>query len=251
MSSKAKKNLITSSQFATSTEEVVVPDTTSLEIIINRPVKNVISTSHISTDEIEHRNIVNVVPIGALHQYAALVSTESYLLCDGAVISRATYVRLFAVIGTTYGVGDGTTTFAIPDLRSRVPIGRNNTFTLASTGGSLTKTLSIGELPAHTHTGTTTSDGAHTHSITDPGHTHNQLNGKDDGNLSNMPGQAPIGDSSINLVTGYPTSSSTTGISMASGGAHTHTFTTSSVGSGTSFSLMNPYISLSYIIRYQ
>jgi microcystin-dependent protein len=75
-----------------------------------------------------------------------------WLLCDGSAISRTTYAALFALIGTTYGVGNGSTTFNIPDFRGRFPLGVSGSHALASTGGAETHTLTEGELPSHTHT---------------------------------------------------------------------------------------------------
>jgi microcystin-dependent protein len=101
---------------------------------------------------------------GEMRMYAGSSAPVGWLLCDGSEVSRATYSTLFALISTTYGVGNGTTTFNIPDMRARVPMGVNNgglpngangTFTtrnLAATGGSETHTLILAETPAHTHT---------------------------------------------------------------------------------------------------
>ncbi len=191
-----------------------------------------------------------LLPPGVVLPYATSSAPNGYLLCDGSAYSRATYAVLFAIIATTYGSGDGTTTFNIPDMRGRLPIGTSGSFALASTGGSANKTLTNTELPSHTHTGTADSAGAHTHGVSDPGHSHNELNGYDDHNNSNQPGQAASGDGTDNIVTGYATTTDTTGISVLSGGAHTHTFTTAATGTGSAFSLLNPYLSLSYIIKY-
>jgi microcystin-dependent protein len=105
--------------------------------------------------------------------------------------------------------------------------------TAGETGGAKTAALATTNLPSHTHTGTTASDGAHTHSVTDPGHTHSMgiTHGDQDGSSSN----GAI-DGSLN------TGSATTGISIVSGGAHTHTFTTAATGDGTAFSIMNPFL---------
>ena|SRR5437867_688328 len=64
-----------------------------------------------------------LVPVGTIHPYAGAASPTGFLLCDGAAISRATYATLFAAISTSYGVGDGSTTFNVPDLRGRAPVG--------------------------------------------------------------------------------------------------------------------------------
>lgn len=78
-----------------------------------------------------------------------------YLICDGSAVSRTTYATLFGVISTTYGTGDGSTTFNLPDLRTRIPVGYksgdSNFGTLAGTGGEATHTLITGEIPSHSH----------------------------------------------------------------------------------------------------
>lgn len=189
-----------------------------------------------------------LVPTGSVMQYAGGSAPTGWLICDGSAVSRTTYATLFAVISTTYGVGDGSTTFNLPNTQGKSVFGYNSGDTsfdaLGETGGSKTTTLTTNELPAHTHTGTTDSDGAHTHSITDPGHTHALSN--DEVVASGVGSTVANRDEG----TGETTGSSTTGISIVSGGAHTHTFTTGSSGSGNSFSLLNPYIVFNYIIKH-
>jgi microcystin-dependent protein len=65
----------------------------------------------------------NAVPAGVVLPYTASAAPTGYLLCDGTAVSRTTYSTLFAVISTGYGTGDGATTFNLPDLRGRVPVG--------------------------------------------------------------------------------------------------------------------------------
>lgn len=88
------------------------------------------------------------VPTGTVVFRAQASTPSGYLPCDGAAVSRATYAALFASIGTTFGVGDGSTTFNVPDLRGRSPIG-------AGTGAGLTArthgTAYGAESTAHTH----------------------------------------------------------------------------------------------------
>lgn len=111
------------------------------------------------------------VPIGAMQMWGSATPPERWLICDGTPVSRTTYQGLFAVIGTTYGVGDGSTTFNIPDLRQRFPLGKaasGTGSTLGSTGGAIDHTHSGG---SHTHSissgggGTTSSDGSHAHGV--------------------------------------------------------------------------------------
>lgn len=90
-------------------------------------------------------------PAGIIMPFAGTVAPQGCLFCDGSAVSRTTYEALFAVIGTTYGEGDGSTTFNIPDLSGRVVIGVSNSHALGTTGGSENVTLTADQLPAHTH----------------------------------------------------------------------------------------------------
>ena len=90
-------------------------------------------------------------PAGIIMPFAGTVAPQGYLLCDGSAVDRTTYATLFGVIGTTFGSGDGSTTFNLPDLGGRVPLGVSQAHTLGSTGGSETVTLTESELPAHVH----------------------------------------------------------------------------------------------------
>jgi microcystin-dependent protein len=92
---------------------------------------------------------------GVIKPYAGVSVPTGTLLCDGSAVSRTTYAALFAVIGTVWGAGDGSTTFNLPSLKGRVLAGRDSAQTefsaLAQTGGEKTHTLTIAEMPAHTH----------------------------------------------------------------------------------------------------
>ena len=80
---------------------------------------------------------------------------NGHLLCDGSLISRTTYANLFSVIGTTFGAGDGSTTFNLPNLKGKIPVGYNASETefntLGETGGEKAHTLTTAEIPAHNH----------------------------------------------------------------------------------------------------
>jgi len=92
---------------------------------------------------------------------------SGFLECNGSAVNRTTYSALFAVVGTTYGIGDGSTTFSLPDLQDNIPVGKSGTKALASTGGANTvtgtgnlggsaanATLSTAQLASHLHSNT-------------------------------------------------------------------------------------------------
>lgn len=97
----------------------------------------------------------SVVPTGAVMPFAGASAPADWLLCNGAAVLRTTYPDLFALIGTTYGVGDGTTTFNLPNLLGKIPVGYNAGETefnaLGKTGGEKAHILTIPEIPAHSH----------------------------------------------------------------------------------------------------
>ena len=99
----------------------------------------------------------DTLPIGSQVPFSSLTIPDNWLLCDGRAISRANYSELFAVIGTTYGAGDGSTTFNIPNKKGRTSVGFDSSQTefnaVGSSGGEKTHTLSVAELAEHRHDG--------------------------------------------------------------------------------------------------
>jgi hypothetical protein len=111
------------------------------------------------------------------------------------------------------------------------------TRTRGTTFGSETVTLTVGQLAAHNHTGTTDSAGTHTHGITDPGHTHTYVNNVNDQSTDNAFHTETADDNAdITLNTG----SSTTNITINSAGAHVHTFTSNNTGSNDPINIVQP-----------
>ena len=128
---------------------------------------------------------VSALPIGVVMPYAGAAAPAGWLLCFGQNVSRTTYAALFAAIGTGFGVGDGSTTFGLPDLRGRVVAGKDNMGgasadrlsgyggfdgdTLGAVGGTQSHILATTEIPAHAHT---VAALANTVGADDPDHAH-------------------------------------------------------------------------------
>lgn len=111
----------------------------------------------------------DTLPVGCIVPFTSDVVPENWLLCNGQAVSRTEYDLLFSIIGTTYGVGDGSTTFNLPDLRGRVPLGKGTgtgaggevyNFELGNKGGEYSHILTVDEMPSHTHIIADTENGA-------------------------------------------------------------------------------------------
>ncbi len=200
------------------------------------------------------------VPTGTILPYGGAAAPTSYLLCDHSAVDRATYSALFSVIGATYGVGDGITTFNLPDMRGMFPLGKATAgtgSTLGATGGAINHTHTYTQVVNHTHAVSITDAGhnhlqnAHNHTITDPGHTHST------GNFSAA--NAAAGGAQNALNGGGNTSSSTTGITVdnttATNIAATTGITASTanpaggVASGTTATQNPPFLTFNFIIK--
>lgn len=108
---------------------------------------------------------------GDLKLSAVSTPPTGWLACEGQAVSRSTYSGLFTAIGTTYGEGDKSTTFNVPNFTERVPVGVGSAsgYKRGEKGGVSTVTLTTSQLPAHKHAVT---DPGHNHGVTDPGHIH-------------------------------------------------------------------------------
>ena len=89
------------------------------------------------------QDITNRSEVGTIKPWGKATAPAGYLLCDGSAVSRTTYADLFAVISTTYGAGDSSTTFNVPDLQGKFPQGKSGTTSLAGTGGANTVTVAV------------------------------------------------------------------------------------------------------------
>jgi microcystin-dependent protein len=165
---------------------------------------------------------------------------SGWLLCQGQAVSRTTYAALFDAIGTTYGAGDSSTTFNIPDIAGRVVAGKESSAsrltsavsgvdggTLGAAGGSQSHTLTEAQLPSHTHSVT---DPGHTHSITDAYRSPADIGGQFDAV------RAFSGGGSATVT--FSAASNTTGITIGN------------TGSGQAHNNVQPVIVLNYIIKF-
>lgn len=163
----------------------------------------------------------SAMPVGEISMYAGSSVPTGYLECDGAAVNRTTYASLYAIVGTLFGVGDGSTTFNLPDMKGRVAVGYKSTDTdfdaVGEASGANTKDLSHTHTQSHTHTvsgttaalsGTAVADGGSFYSTATSGHTHT---------FSDTSGEPSV-------------------------------TTTDSGGSATQ-SVLNPYITLKFIIK--
>jgi microcystin-dependent protein len=97
--------------------------------------------------------------VGEIRMFGGNFAPAGWAFCDGSLQPISENETLFNLIGTTYG-GDGQSTFALPDLRGRLPVHQGNGFTLAETGGAETITLTVNQIPAHNHSYLGSSDTA-------------------------------------------------------------------------------------------
>jgi microcystin-dependent protein len=187
--------------------------------------------------------------VGEMFDYAGTSCPSGSLETYGQAVSRTTYSDLFAIISTTYGIGDGSLTFNMPDLRGRVTAGEDdmggssanrltaatdslNGDTLGATGGVETQAIAEAELPSHTHGAGSYAGATHTHSFSatsgNDSVTHTHTGTTDAGGVHNHDNGSSANNGSVNVENGSNASVADNGgaADTSTDGSHTHGFTT-------------------------
>ena len=194
---------------------------------------NINFTGTLTSNQQPYLGIGDSIPVGTiLPYYSSTLTDASYLICDGATYSRASYTEL----ANALGVNPSATTFTVPDLRGKFLKGRSAADAVGATGGSATSTLVEANMPAHSHSGTTVGAGSHRHDLDvidvryGGNYSYQYLSGWTHGDIK----EATYTGTKPRTLT-EPN--------------HTHTFTTDSKGSGESFSILPPYNVVIYVIK--
>jgi microcystin-dependent protein len=194
-----------------------------------------------------------LVPPGMISQYAGETAPDGYLFCQGQTLSSSEYPVLFSAIGNTYGGSGGS--FNVPDLQNRVPVGRGpdaEFFALGQTGGSKTHTLSVNEMPSHTHIQDSHNHTQNSHNHSQNSHSHGAYhrNTAYKAGTGDMPGSDAF--AALDGVQ-YGFNQSTTGTTASNNPTtainNAVTATNQNTGGDQPHNNLQPYIVLNYIIK--
>lgn len=193
------------------------------------------------------------IEVGTILPWSNSTLPSGYLNCDGTAVSRSTYSALFAIISTDYGVGDGSSTFNLPDLRDKVPLGVSGTKAVASTGGAETVSASgsvtIGAITPAGNVGGSTGNTTISNS-TMPSHQHTLNWAMNQGGNTIKNG---IRANSLDYLANTFNTANTGG-----GGAHSHNMSANFSGtavtptgnfSGSATSVIQPYVAIKFMIK--
>lgn len=189
--------------------------------------------------------------------YAGSTAPSGFLICDGSAVSRTIYADLYSEIGTTYGSGDGSSTFNLPDLTGRVIVGVSLNHSLGDTGGEETHALLISEIPSHNHSiqshghgnTITATTPKLVHSITQPAFTYNAPNASRASKKSSSTTRAGTSNAIATRSANLAISNHAAGTCTKTGGVtDCAAFDTETTGSDVGHSNMQPYLTITHII---
>ena len=198
--------------------------------------------------------------VGSIILYPKSIVPDGFLVCDGSAVSRDLYSALFNVIGVTYGSGDGSTTFNLPDFSGRVPVGLSVGYNIGATGGETSHVLASTEIAAHTHaisghthsSGITATTPELTHTVGQPTYNYTKLTGgasKGGGQSTTYGFYNGIRSSYMMRTTDLAVNDHTAAACTVSGGlTDCPAFDTELAGTSQPHDNMMPYLTLTYLI---
>jgi microcystin-dependent protein len=266
---KIINNAVTTSKIntgAVTTAKLADDSVTAAKLADNSVTTANILDGQVTAAKLDAGLTTQILPAGMITPFAGTTAPSGWLLCNGAEVSRNTYNGLFDIIGETYGAGDGSNTFLLPDMSGRVPVGKSADTefdALNEKGGSKSVTLTSAEsgVPAHGHTNTVTSNGTGISVVATGDHSHpaagsTSITGyisRSNGSGGPWNGFSP----GVGTAVTYGTS-----VSVYNGGAHGHSISdpthahtvtvnnNTAANAASSHTNLQPYITLNYIIKF-